>query len=331
MVRKAVTVAALYLIPYLLIISGRFSIPAMIILCVVMGLGMAGIGFCVSHDALHGAYSSRNWVNRLTGLSFDLIGANGYIWKITHNIIHHTYTNIYGQDEDLDVAGFIRLCPHAPYKKIHRIQPYLAFFAYSLATLFWVFIKDYRYFFRKKLGPYENKKHPASEWAILLSTKLVYYGYFFVIPALVLSLSWWQLLIGYLIVHLTAGLVLGIVFQLAHTVEETSFPLCNEENTIEQAWLVHEMETTADFGRTNRLLSWYIGGLNFQIEHHLFPRICSIHYPKITSIVEAVAREYGVPFHSHETLRDAIRSHYRTLKKYSRPDAAPAPALAISG
>ncbi len=319
MVVKTIVILTLYLVPYVLIISGSFEPRIMLGLCVIMGIGMAGIGFSIAHDALHGAYSSKNWINKTLGLSFDFLGANGYIWKITHNVIHHTYTNIYGQDEDLDIAGFIRLCPHAPYKKIHRIQPYLAFFAYSLATLSWVIFKDFYQFSRSKLGPYENKKHPASEWMTLIVGKLVYYGYFFVLPALILPLAWWQLLIGYLVVHLTAGLILGVVFQLAHTVEQTSFPLENEQNMIEQSWMIHEMETTADFGRDNKLLSWYIGGLNFQIEHHLFPRVCSIHYPEISPIVEEVAKEYGVPFHAHETLFGAIRSHYRTLKKYSVP------------
>ncbi len=321
MVWKTIIILALYLIPYGLIISGLFNIWMMFGLCVVMGIGMAGIGFSIAHDALHGAYSSKSWVNKILGFSFDFLGANGYIWKITHNVIHHTYTNIYGKDEDLDVAGFIRLCPHAPYKKIHRIQPYLAFFAYSLATISWVLFKDYYQFSRTKLGPYIGKKHPVSEWAILIIGKIVYYGYFFVLPALLLNIAWWQLLIGYLVVHLTAGLILGIVFQLAHTVEQTSFPVVNEENVIEQSWMIHEMETTADFARNNRFLSWYIGGLNFQIEHHLFPRVCSIHYPQISPIVEEVANKYGVPFHSHETFGAAIKSHYRTLKKFSVPPA----------
>lgn len=102
----------------------------------LMGTGMAGIGFSVSHDALHVAYSSNKYVNGALGLKFDLLGANGYIWKITHNIIHHTYTNIHGHDEDLEVAEFIRLSPHSEFKWIHKYQHILVFFAYSLATFF---------------------------------------------------------------------------------------------------------------------------------------------------------------------------------------------------
>src|SRR5699024_2243431 len=159
------------------------------------------------HDALHGAYSSNKHINRWLGYSFDMLGANGYIWKITHNVIHHTYTNIYEHDEDLEVAAFIRLSPNAEHKHIHRVQHILALFAYGFATLFCVFIKDYRYFFMSRLCPYENKEHPASEWVTLFITKILYYAYMLALPFLVLPVTWWQLVIGFLIVHFTAGII----------------------------------------------------------------------------------------------------------------------------
>ncbi|MDZ7690220.1 MAG: fatty acid desaturase [Balneolaceae bacterium] len=171
MVAKTAILLTAYFGAYALILTGSFSLYQMLFLCFVMGLGMAGIGFSVSHDALHGAYSSNKMINKVLGLSFDLLGANGYIWKITHNVIHHTYTNIYEHDEDLEVAEFIRLSPNAEHKPIHRIQHILAFIAYGFATLFWVFIKDYRYFLKPTLGPYENKNHPVSEWITLIVTE----------------------------------------------------------------------------------------------------------------------------------------------------------------
>jgi linoleoyl-CoA desaturase len=320
MVLKTMIILAVYVGSYLAIISGQFSLGVMWLFAVVMGIGMAGIGFSISHDALHGAYSSNKTVNFLLGLTFDLVGANGYIWKITHNIIHHTYTNIHGHDEDLEVAEFIRLSPHSEHKPIHRIQHVVAFFAYSFATFFWVFVKDYWYFFKPELGPYENKKHPAREWFTLIVTKLFYYGYMIVLPLMLLDITWWQLLIGFATVHLTAGLILGIIFQLAHVVEETTHPIPNEQNMIENHWFIHEMFTTNNFARKNKILSWYIGGLNYQIEHHLFPKVCSVHYPKISPIVEEVANMYGVPYNCHETFSEAVASHYRTLKKFGRAD-----------
>lgn len=319
MVAKTIILLTTYFGAYGLIISGNLGIWGMAILCFVMGIGMAGIGFSVSHDALHGAYSSNKYINQLLGYTFDLMGANSYIWKITHNIIHHTYTNIYEHDEDLEVAEFIRLSPNAEHKTIHRFQHILAFFAYGFATLFWAFIKDYKYFFQSSLGPYENKSHPVKEWVILFITKICYYGYMLVIPYMVLSITWWQLAIGFLIVHFTAGIILGVIFQLAHVVEGTEHPTENEEGNIENAWMIHQLETTSDFAHDNKLLCWYIGGLNYQIEHHLFPGICSIHYPKISSIVREKAEEYDIPYNYHETLGTAVKSHYQTLKEFGNP------------
>lgn len=320
MVIKTIILLSLYFGSYAILMTAPLSLGQMWFITFLMGIGMAGIGFSVSHDALHGAYSSNKYVNGALGLTFDLLGANGYIWKITHNIIHHTYTNIHGHDEDLEVAEFIRLSPHSEFKWIHKFQHILAFFAYSLATFFWVFIKDFKYFFKKRLGPYEDKKHPAKEWLILILTKLVYYTYTIYLPIVVLDLTWWQWLIGFSTLHLTAGLILGVIFQLAHVVEETDHPLPNDEMTIENHWLVHEMVTTSNFARRNKLLSWYIGGLNYQIEHHLFPHICSIHYPKISPIVEQTAKEYGIPYNLHDTFYEAVRSHYRTLKRFGKED-----------
>jgi linoleoyl-CoA desaturase len=285
------------------------------VLCFVMGIGMAGIGFSVTHDALHGAYSASSRVNRLIGYFFDTLGANGYIWKITHNGIHHTYTNIRGYDEDLEVSPLIRLSPHTPHKPIHRFQHLFALLAYSMATVFWVFVKDYKYFFQNDLGPYRNKKHPRSEWITLFVSKALYYLAMIVVPLLVLDITWWQFLIGFLTVHLTAGLILGVVFQLAHVVEPTEHLEESEAKSLKGAWTLYQMRTTSNFARSNRLLSWYVGGLNYQIEHHLFPRICHVNYPAIADIVEATCAEFGVSYKQNTTVLAALRSHYRWLRR----------------
>ncbi len=320
MVVKTIALVSLYVVAYLLILFGNLPLGVMWLLCIVMGIGMAGIGFSVSHDALHGAYSSNEKVNTALGLTFDLLGANGYIWKITHNVVHHTYTNIHQHDEDLEVAEFIRLSPHSEYKPIHRLQHFLAFPAYSFATVFWAFIKDYKYFFKAHLGPYENKSHPLKEWVILIVTKILYYTYTIALPLMLLDITFIQWLIGFMTLHMVAGIILGVIFQLAHVVEQTDHPQPDENAHIDNHWLIHEMETTANFARDNKLLCWYVGGLNFQIEHHLFPKVCSIHYPAISHIVEATAKEYGVPYHMNDTFLGAVASHYRVLKKHGQPD-----------
>lgn len=290
-------------------------------LMVLMGIGFAGIGFAVTHDALHGAYSDNPKVNATIGRLFDILGANGYLWKITHNVIHHTYTNIEGVDEDLTVSPLLRLSPNSPLLWIHRFQPYYAFFAYGLSTLFWVFGKDYKYFFQKNLGPYEDKKHPVGEWVNLFVTKGLYYTWALIIPIAVLSnVAWWQYLIAFLVMHLVAGFILGVIFQLAHVVEGPEFPAPDEQGRMEDQWLLHEMETTSNFARSNKLLTWYVGGLNYQVEHHLFPKVCSIHYPAISTIVERIAAKHGVPYYQQPTLMAAVRSHQRMLRAFG-PEA----------
>ena len=307
---------------YALILTGWFTPWQMLGLAVVMGVGLAGIGFSVAHDALHGAYSARPRVNQLLGYTFDLMGANGYMWKITHNVIHHTYTNIPGIDEDLTVSPVLRLSPEAPRRGYHRFQHRYAFFAYSLATINWLFVKDFQQFLKRDLGPYQGRTHPPREVATLIVTKLIVYVYTIVIPLLVLDVTWWQFLIGFLAMHLAAGVILGVVFQLAHVVEGPQFLAPDDEGRMEHAWLIHEMETTADFAHGNKALSWYIGGLNYQIEHHLFPQVCSIHYPALSRIVRETAEAHGVPYHLLPTLRSAVRSHYAMLKKLGQPEPA---------
>lgn len=319
MILKTVIILGGSVATYALLLSGWFTPFQMLLLCVLLGVGIAGIGFSVAHDALHGAYSSNDTVNKLLGYTFDLLGANGYMWKITHNVIHHTYTNIQGIDEDLTVSPILRLSPEAPLKWYHRFQAWYCFPAYSMATLNWLFVKDFQQFTKKDIGPYTDKKHPAKEWATLVIGKIIAITVV-VAPLFVLDITWWQYLIGLLATHLTAGVILGVIFQLAHVVEGPEFPEPDNQGNMEYTWLIHEMHTTANFAAENKLLSWYIGGLNYQIEHHLFPQICSIHYPVISRIVRRTAEEYGVPYHYNPTLTAAIRSHQRMLRKFGREE-----------
>ena len=317
MVWKTLLMLSLTFGSYALLLSNQLPAWSLIPVCILMGVGTAGIGLGVAHDALHGAYSSRAWVNRMLGLTFEMVGANGYMWKLTHNVIHHTYPNIHGLDEDLEVSPLLRLSPESKHRPVHRHQHWYAALAYGLTTLYWVFLKDYQQFLKRDLGPFRGRQHPVGEVVMLIGAKLLYYAYMIVIPLLVVKAPWWEVLAGFLIVHLTAGIILGGVFQLAHVVEETEHPMPEEGGMMESAWMVHQMETTSNFANGNRLLTWYVGGLNHQIEHHLFPKVCSVHYPAIAPIVREAAEKTGVPYHHHETLGQAIGSHWRTLKRLS--------------
>lgn len=322
MVRNSVVVLLMTWGSYALIMTGWFTPMQMLMLAILMGIGAAGVGFGVAHDALHGSYTSNDTINKLLGYTFDLLGANGYMWKITHNVIHHTYTNIPGVDEDLDVSPLVRLSPESPRYSFHRFQQFFAFPAYSLATINWLFAKDFQQFMKRDIGPYKDKRHPMSEIVTLIVTKAFVVFYMIVLPLMVLDLAWWQFLIGFMAMHMTAGLILGVIFQLAHVVEGTEYLGPDDDGNMEHAWLIHEMRTTSNFAHSNKLLQAYIGGLNYQIEHHLFPQVCSIHYPEIGKIVREVAARYDIPYHYHPTLRAAIRSHLHMLKELGQPVAA---------
>jgi linoleoyl-CoA desaturase len=321
MVVKTVVLLAAFWGSYALILGNVVGPWPMLGLCVVMGVALAGIGFSIAHDALHGAYSNSPRINAALGFSFDIMGASGYMWKITHNVIHHTYTNIHGLDEDLEVTPLLRLSPLARHRPFQRWQHLYALGAYSMSTLNWVFWKDFDYFTRSNLGPYLDKKHPRAQIALLVFSKLGYYFWSIALPLIVVHVAWWQFAIGWLTMNLVGGTILGVVFQLAHVVEQTAHPVPDDLGRMPNGWLVHEMLTTANFCTRNPLLTWYVGGLNFQIEHHLFPKTCSVHYPKIQGIVREVAATHAIPYYENPTFLGALGSHLRMLRRLGRAES----------
>lgn len=302
---------------YALIISNAFSAWVMLPMAIVLGVCSAFVGFNVCHDAIHGSFSSNKLVNKILSAIFNLLGASPYVWSITHNIVHHTYTNIPGHDEDIDVApGLIRLSPEEPANRIQRYQHWYAFPLYGLASISWAFRKDYKKFFQPKVGQTATK-HPKKEYFNLFFYKAVYYFLFIVLPLMVLSITWWQFIIGFLALQIAQGFTMGLVFQLAHVVEGTDFPMPNTSGNIEEAWAEHQMRTTANFATSCPVAAFFLGGLNRQIEHHLFPKICHIHYGKISKIVKQTALEFNIPYIENPTFITALKSHYRILKKFS--------------
>jgi linoleoyl-CoA desaturase len=317
---KAVFMFLLYTVPYFAMLFGLITnVWIMWGMTALMGLGMAGIGFSVMHDANHGSFSRKAWVNKFMGFSINFLGGNVNNWKIQHNLLHHSYTNIEGYDEDIAPAGILRFSPHSEKKKIHKYQFLYAWFFYGLMTLSWTFSKDFFDIFRyEKMGLFKQlRTNIKREFWLILSTRVVYFIYMMLIPLLVLDVSFWQWLLGFLTVHYIAGFVLASVFQLAHVMEDTDFPM-PEKGNVSNQWAVHQLNTTLNFARKNKVLSWFVGGLNFQVEHHLFPNISHVHYPKIAPIVEATAREFGLPYFAERSFRSALSSHARMLYQLGR-------------
>lgn len=318
MYRKTVFMFALYFIPYALGMSGFISSAiGLLLVAFAMGLGLAGIGLSVMHDANHGAYSTKPWVNTALGYSLNLVGANAFNWKIQHNVLHHSFTNVHDHDEDISPRGVLRFSPDTPWKWIHTYQYIYAWPFYGLMTFVWVISKDFaRLANYQKTGLVKKQKADAlSEWLILFATKLVYIAYIFILPILFTPLLWWQLLLGIFLMHYVAGFILAIIFQPAHVVEGIEFPVPDKNNTLENTWAVHQLRTTSNFGNKSRWFSWYVGGLNFQVEHHLFPNVCHVHYRHLASIVRTTALEFGLPYKSFDSFWLALGGHIRLLKQ----------------
>lgn len=320
MVVKTIILVCAYVLPYVALLIWTPPFVAGMLLWILMGLAVAGIGMSIMHDANHGAYSGNEKVNRWVGYSINLAGGAVANWKTQHNVLHHTYTNISGLDDDIDTKLLMRFSPHTEVKKIHRHQWYYAFLFYAILTLYWGLLKDLVQFIQyKKAGLNRNKPKQNIAWLIRTSVlKLVYFFMMLVLPTM-LGIPFYQVIIGFLVMHAVAGLILSIVFQMAHTVEETEFPMPDEQGNMMNSWAVHQLTTTMDFARHNKILSWYVGGLNFQVEHHLFTRICHVHYPAISEIVKSTAKEYGVPYLEKKTLMEAFRSHINILKQRGAP------------
>ncbi len=317
----------LYLAPYVLILNGILGAWANIGLAVLMGVAMCGIGLNVMHDANHGTFARKKWLNKLAGGSLVLMGGNPFTWRMQHNVLHHTYTNIQHKDEDIAPRYVLKFCPQDKTRWFHRYQHIYASFFYALMTIAWTLHKDFVQLIRyNKMGLL--KQHKASyskEMSRNIAIKIFYFGYIGVLPLMISDLSFGQWLIGFLTMHFTAGLLLGLIFQSAHVVEDTENPMPDAAGNMEDEWMIHQLRTTANFANRSKWFTWFAGGLNFQVEHHLFPNISHIHYPAISKIVKQTAKEFNLPYHEAPSFYTAVRSHFRALKRMGRtPQVIPA-------
>lgn len=321
---KTAAMFAIYLTPYFLILTSVITNSWLIMAAyAVMGIGMAGIGLSVMHDANHGAYSNKAWVNNLIGYSLNMLGANAFNWKVQHNVLHHTYTNIHDVDEDISPRGVLRMTPHGEWKSMHRFQHLYAWFFYGLMTLVWVIVKDFVRLTRyQREGLVKKQKASAQqEWIILIATKVFYIGYVIVLPLVLTEISVALVIAGFVVMHYITGFILAIIFQPAHVIDGTEYPLPDENGIMDNSWAIHQLHTTTNFANGNRLLSWYVGGLNYQVEHHLFPNVCHVHYRKLSEIVKATATEFGVPYKAQPTFWGALVGHAKLLKELGKkPD-----------
>ena len=314
---KTAVMLAWWLATYLLLLLGNFPPLVNVVLCVVWAFAIAAVGFNVMHDANHNGYSDNPRINKLVSLSAEILGMSGFRWRTKHNVWHHTYTNIAGYDDDVEAFGLMRLTPREPWKPLYKGQAWYFPVIYSFIAVDFI-IRDFMMVVAGKSDA--NHVYPklsAVDKVTFWVGKLFYFVLMFALPLLVFP--WWQVILGFLIVMLTVGLILGVVFQLAHISRAAEFPEpVGSPPHIENEWAMHQVETTVDFAPRNRLLSWYIGGLNFQVEHHLLPHICHLNYPRLAPIVAATCEEFGIRHNCYATWREAFVSHWRELRLLGR-------------
>jgi len=285
--------------------------------CLILGGLVAAIGFNVMHDGSHGSFSKSKLLNRVAASSISLLGANHFMWNMKHNMIHHSFTNVDGVDDDIAVGALMRMAPTQKRYIAHKFQHVYFWFLYMLLYLFWIFFTDYKKYFSQKIGNVPLKKMSMADHIEFWGVKIYHAAVFIVIPVAIVGWANWA--IGFSIMGLFAGFVLSIVFQLAHTVEHAEFPVADvDSHLLPEEFAKHQIKTTANFATNNRLISWLVGGLNFQIEHHLFPKISHVHYPQISNIVRNVCKEYQLNYIEYPTMIKAVGAHVRFLRDMGR-------------
>jgi len=320
---KTAVMLALFFVPWGLITFGATGGGWIFwVTEILMGFGLAGIGLNVMHDANHGAFSSNKRVNAVIGKVLDLVGGSSAMWKIQHNVLHHSFTNIEGLDEDIDTPGILRFTPDRPLRKVHKLQFIYAWFFYSIMTLFWMTAKDWlalaRY--RKKgLIKGSGSTVPELVWEMIVS-KTVYFSYILLLPALLSGLPFWQILLGWVVMHSVTGLLLASIFQPAHVLEDLQFSQAETGAKMEDDNFLHQLKSTANFGTGSGIFTWMCGGLNHQIEHHLFPNVCHIHFRDLAPIVKRTAEEFGLPYRASTTFFGALALHARMLWRLGRQE-----------
>jgi linoleoyl-CoA desaturase len=285
--------------------------------CALLGVVVSSIGFNIMHDGGHGSFSTKKTVNKIAAWSANFLGANNFMWNMKHNVIHHSYTNIEGVDDDLETSGMLRFCPSQEYKKFHKYQHVYFWFMYSLLYLWWVFVTDYKKYLTGKVGNVPLKKMTARNHFDFWGSKVLHAIMFMALPIFFVGFLPW--LVGFLTMGLVAGFSLSIVFQMAHAMPNAEFPETEvDSNKLEDEFALHQLKTTVNFAMNNKVISWLFGGLNYQIEHHLFPKVSHIHYPALSKIVRQVCAERNIPYLAYPTFFNAIVQHVKHLRLMGR-------------
>ncbi|WP_017711555.1 fatty acid desaturase family protein [Prochlorothrix hollandica] len=326
MIGKAAIILGGYIASYVALVFFCSNLWLAIALGFVLSQFYVMVGFGIQHDGTHESFSRHKWVNRLAGMGLDFLGASSTMWKYRHNFVHHTYTNIAHVDDDLETLNILRLSPHHDWKPWHRFQHLYCFLVYGILAVFWIYVSDFQKLQSGKLGKYNIPDFSVADKVVLFGGRILFISYSMILPSF--FHPFWQVVVANALILMVVGINLSLVFNLAHVTGDNEYPQ-PENGEIENEWAIHQVVTAANFAAHNPWVSWYTGGLNCQIEHHLFPTICHIHYPRLCKIVEQTCGEFGVPYVSYPTVMEALACHLQFLKDLGQPDSVASVPMAV--
>ena len=312
---KAIVFPALYFLCYAIAISSGHQFSVLCICYAFLGI-LIDLNFLnVIHEAVHTTLFRNKILNRFYVHLFDIMGANGFIWRIRHRL-HHNYPNVIGWDSDFEQSPIARVFPKAPYTRMHRYQHIYLPLLYPLYLFNWLLVRDFKDFFKRSQLVKRVVHIPAIEYVKLFLFKLFFLAYIIVIPKLVLNISWMQILTAFVIMIFTASLFSLIVLLTPHAVPDSDFPIPDKDGNLPMSWFEHQLHTTNDVTEDNWFTRSFMGSFNYHIAHHLFPYVNHVYYPEVTALIKKSASKNNLPYRSFP-LVVSLKKHYQLLKNNS--------------
>eukprot|EP00818_Percolomonas_sp_WS_P001012 CAMPEP_0117437580 /NCGR_PEP_ID=MMETSP0759-20121206/1596_1 /TAXON_ID=63605 /ORGANISM="Percolomonas cosmopolitus, Strain WS" /LENGTH=530 /DNA_ID=CAMNT_0005229215 /DNA_START=29 /DNA_END=1619 /DNA_ORIENTATION=+ len=310
----------------------RESMLLTVMLAIGWGWSTANIGMNIMHDGNHGAFSNRWYLNSLTGYSFDFMGGSSFVWRMIHTNGHHVNTNVEEKDPDIHTnePHFRRIRDSQKWHFWYWFQPFYLPIMYSTLIFEFAF-RDFAAMILGAWGGTIFQEVSLTEWIVFLLVKLWYVGYQFVVPRVIIGLSWSHIALVYCLCSMVGSEILVCMFQVNHVTDKAEMTHCDEDTfEVPHDWASFQIRGSTDFAPGSWFWNHFSGGLNHQIEHHLFPSMSHVHYPAIQPIVEQTCEEFGVPYRYYDTFWDALRGHFRVLWRLScRPSSGS--SIASSG
>jgi fatty acid desaturase len=308
----------------------RRGAQATLACAVAVAVAKAEIGVSIMHDANHGAYSNSGALNAAMAATCDLAGSSSYMWRQQHVVGHHAFTNVVGLDPDIHAGvaedrAFFRLAHAHAWHPWHVWQHVYLGALYSLLAVKSIYVDDFRALIVGRLGPVTIKRPTAREAALLWTGKALYGAYMLAAPAALSPHSWGRLLALWATINAVTGLMLALMFTVAHVVGDVAYLERGGPSgrAVARGWAAAQVATTADFAHGSRFWTHVSGGLNHQVVHHLFPGVCHCHYPALAPIVLRTAAEFGVPYKVYPSFCSAVAAHFAHLRAMGAPLRVP--------